>query len=222
MRISLEINKVLRDIEIRPADTLLNVLRKEGYFGAKFGGCRSGECGACTVLLDGRPVNSCSILAASAEGHQIETIEAVGQHPDQGWKKTEGLSIIQQAFVDSGAIQCGYCTPAMVLAAEALLQKQPNPEEKDIREHLSGILCRCTGYIKPVQAVLRAAAIIRGEAVEDFGEMNHPGPGSEGIMPGQQTRGLGDHLVDFYEEKPSGLGAGFIEAAGNAPNLDDT
>ncbi len=143
----------------------MHLLRREGYFGAKFGGCEKGECGACTVLLDGKPVNSCAMLAAQASGHRVETIERSGQHPEQGWKKTEGLSVIQQAFVEIGAIQCGYCTPAMVLAAQALLGENPNPDEGQVREALSGILCRCTGYQKPVQAILRAAALLRGETV---------------------------------------------------------
>lgn len=163
MKITLEINNVPREYEVQPADTLLRLLRREGLFGAKFGGCQKGECGACTVLLDGQPVNSCGILAASAAGHKVQTIESVGEHPEQGWKKTGGFSVIQKAFIDSGAIQCGYCTPAMVIAAAALLQGNPNPTERDVRDALSGILCRCTGYVKPVQAILHAAAVLRGE-----------------------------------------------------------
>jgi putative selenate reductase molybdopterin-binding subunit len=134
------------------------------------GGCEKGECGACAVLFDGRPVNSCTMLSAQAEGHLIETVEKVGEHPEQGWKRTEGLHIIQQAFVDTGAIQCGYCTPAMVLVAKALLEKNPSPSEGEVRDALSGVLCRCTGYVKPVQAVLRAAAIMRGEQVSPIDE----------------------------------------------------
>lgn len=165
MKISLHVNGVLKEWEAEPGDTLLHLLRREGYFGVKFGGCRQGECGACTVLFNGRPVNSCGMLAGQADGGRIETIENAGEHPDQGWKKTAGLSVLQQTFIESGAIQCGYCTPAMILAAEALLERQPDPTEEEVREALSGVLCRCTGYIKPVQAVLRAAAILRGEWV---------------------------------------------------------
>ncbi len=157
------------DFEYNPGTTLLELLRKEGYFGAKYGGCENGECGACAILLDGVPVNSCRILAAQTVGHLIETIEGIGQHPDQGWKKTEGLHPIQQAFVETGAIQCGYCTPAQVLAAKSLLERNINPSESEIREELSGVLCRCTGYLKPVQAVMRAAAVLRGEPVPDIG-----------------------------------------------------
>ena len=149
MVLDLTINGEQKRLEASPSQTLLEVLRGEGYFGAKFGGCQAGECGACTVLLDGRPVNSCSMLAAQAEGHLIQTIEAVGEHPEQGWKKTAGLHPIQQAFVEIGAVQCGYCTPAMVLAAKALLEKNPNPNEDEVRDGMSGILCRCTGISSP-------------------------------------------------------------------------
>ncbi len=146
---------------VTASDTLLEILRREGFFGTKFGGCQKGECGACTILMDQKAVNSCGILALQAEGHDIVTIEGIGEHPEQGWKNTQGLHIIQQAFIESGAIQCGYCTPAMVLASKALLEKNPNPAETEVREALSGILCRCTGYLKPVQAVLKAAEYLR-------------------------------------------------------------
>lgn len=166
MKIALQINGNTQDFDIRPGDSLLSVLRSNGYFGVKDGGCQKGECGACAVLFDGHPANSCRLLAAQAEGHEIRTIEALGEHPEQGWKKTAGLDLIQKAFVESGAIQCGYCTPAQVLAARALLEKNPQPSESEVREALAGVLCRCTGYLKPVQAVLRAAAVLRGETVE--------------------------------------------------------
>ncbi len=189
MEINRLINGNLQRYTTAPSDTLLAVLRREGFFGAKFGGCKEGECGACAVLLDGRPVNSCSMLAAQAEGHRIETIEGIGQHPEQGWKKTSGLHPIQQAFVETGAVQCGYCTPAMVLAAKSLLEREPNPTETQVREVLSGVLCRCTGYLKPVQAVMRAAAYLRGEAVPPIdgsieapeGLFGEPGGGDAGL-----------------------------------------
>ncbi len=165
MKTTLWINSKETIIDVPVRETLLDTLRNLGYFSVKCGGCEKGECGACTILLDGRPVNSCTMLTLQAEDHQIETVENLGEHPDQGWKKTGGLSAIQQAFVDTGAIQCGFCTPAMVLAAKALLDETPDPTEDQVRDVLSGVLCRCTGYIKPVQAVLRAAAILRGEAV---------------------------------------------------------
>ncbi len=165
MKIKLTINQQDYPLNVPAGERLLDTLRRLGFFSIKSGGCEKGECGACAVLFDGRPVNSCTMLTAQAEGHLIETVEKLGQHPEQGWRRTEGLHIIQQAFVDTGAIQCGYCTPAMVLVAKALLEKKPSPSEDDVREALSGVLCRCTGYLKPVQAVLRAAAILRGEQV---------------------------------------------------------
>jgi putative selenate reductase molybdopterin-binding subunit len=165
MRIALRINEITQELEVAPGESLLQALRRLGYYGAKHG-CDTGECGACAVLVDGKIINSCKLLAAQAAGHPIGTIEAVGQNPQQGWRSTRGLSPIQQAFVESGAIQCGYCTPAMVLAAQELLSQNPNPTEAEVRQALSGVLCRCTGYLKPVQAVLQAAAVLRGEAVQ--------------------------------------------------------
>ncbi len=169
MKVSLQINGFAYEWEVTPGERLLDALRGHGIFGVKDGACRHGECGACAVLLDGRPVNSCTMLAAQAQGHEVRTIESLGEHPEQGWKKTAGLDPIQLAFVESGAIQCGYCTPAQVLAAKTLLEKNNNPSEAEVREALSGVLCRCTGYLKPVQAVLRAAAVLRGESVEPVG-----------------------------------------------------
>jgi putative selenate reductase molybdopterin-binding subunit len=163
MKIELNVNSVILEKEIKPGTTLLEVLRQAGYFGSKDAKCKSGECGACSVLMDGKLVNSCQIMAAQAGGHKITTIEAVGEMPDQGWKDTSGLDVIQQAFINTGAIQCGYCTPAMVLAARGLLEKTRNPTRADVESALSGVLCRCTGYKKPTEAVLMAAAILRGE-----------------------------------------------------------
>ena len=166
MNITLQVNNQPYELEVSPGDSLLKVLRSQGIFGVKHG-CETGECGACAVLLDGAPVNSCLLLAAQAEGHAIQTIEDLGEHPQQGWKLTEGLHALQQAFVESGAVQCGYCTPAQILAAKALLDVNSEPSEAQVREALSGVLCRCTGYLKPVQAVLRAAAALRGEKMAE-------------------------------------------------------
>ncbi len=165
MEITLNINHQDYPLRIPAGERLLQTLRYLGFFSVKSGECNHGECGACTILLDGKPVNSCSMLTAQAEGHLIQTVESLGENPQQGWRGSHGLHVIQQAFVDTGAIQCGYCTPATVLAAKALLENNPSPSEAEVREALSGILCRCTGYIKQVQAVLRAAAILRGESV---------------------------------------------------------
>lgn len=171
MKSTLNINGMEHTVEIAPSSTLLNVLRGLGYHGVKFGD-EGGLSGADTILLDGKPVNAGSLLAVQAEGHVIATIEALGEHPEQGWKKTEGLHPIQKAFVESGAIQCGYCTPAQILTAKSLLEKNPNPSEAEVREALSGILCRCTGYLKPVQAVLKAAAEMRGDIRMDVSSID--------------------------------------------------
>jgi putative selenate reductase molybdopterin-binding subunit len=162
MNITLKINGIEHVLDTAPSITLLAALRGLGFYGIKFGD-EQGLSGSDTILLDGKPVNGGSLLAAQAEGHNIVTIEGLGEHPDQGWKKTEGLHPLQQAFVEAGAIQCGYCTPAQILAAKALLDKNPNPSEEQVRDAIAGILCRCTGYLKPVQAVLKAAAVMRGD-----------------------------------------------------------
>jgi putative selenate reductase molybdopterin-binding subunit len=162
MNLQLQINGSTHESTAAPGETLFSALRRLGFYGIKFGD-EQGLTGADTVLLDGRPVNAGLMLAAQAEDHLIVTIEGLGEHPDQGWRKTDGLHPIQQAFVESGAIQCGYCTPAQVLAAKALLDQNPNPTEAEVREAISGVLCRCTGYAKPVQAVLKAAAVMRGD-----------------------------------------------------------
>lgn len=160
MILDLEINSEFTTLDIAPNETLLRALRRHGYFGVKHG-CENGECGACAVLVDGTPMNSCVMLAAQAEGKHITTIETVGEVAQQGWKRTDGLDPIQQVFIEMGALQCGYCTPAMILAAKALLAHNQSPSEAQVREALSGVLCRCTGYLKPVQAILEAAKILR-------------------------------------------------------------
>jgi putative selenate reductase molybdopterin-binding subunit len=198
MHIQFVLNGKSIELDVSPDTTLLTVLREElGLYGVKHG-CETGECGACTVLLDGVPVNTCVMLAAQVSGHEVTTIEALGEHPEQGWRHTDGLDPIQQAFVETGAIQCGFCTPAMILAARALINDIPDPSEEQVREALSGVLCRCTGYLKPVQAVLRAAAVLRGEVIEpiagpipvppDFIEFPSEDPDiGEGILGGPEV-----------------------------------
>jgi carbon-monoxide dehydrogenase small subunit len=139
---------------VRPAARLLDLLRGDlGMTGTKEG-CGIGECGACTVLLDGLPVNSCTVPAAQVEGRKITTIEGI--------KNQDGtLHPLQQAFIDAGAIQCGYCTPAMVLNAYALLLRKPDPNEEEIKLAISGVLCRCTGYRQIIEAVILAASKMR-------------------------------------------------------------
>jgi carbon-monoxide dehydrogenase small subunit len=152
MRIRLTVNGTERAWEAAAGDTLLDVLRREGFAGVKKG-CGAGDCGACTVLLDGRAVNACLLLAAKAEGRAVVTIEGVAQggrlHP------------VQEAFLEAGAVQCGYCTPGMVLSAVSLLSQHPDPSEAEIREAISGNLCRCTGYVKQIAAIERAAVRMR-------------------------------------------------------------
>jgi putative selenate reductase molybdopterin-binding subunit len=157
--ITLTINGEERTLTVRRSETLLNALRHASYTSVKFG-CGTGDCGSCTVLLDGQPVRSCQTRAIQAEGHEVTTVEALASG-DQ-------LHPIQQAFVETGAIQCGYCTPAQVLVAKALLDHNPAPTDEEVREAMAGVLCRCTGYVKIVQAVQRAAAVLRGEKVKPF------------------------------------------------------
>ncbi len=164
MQISFSLNTQPIEIEIAPAQTLLSALRSHGVFGVKHG-CETGECGACAVLVNGVPRNSCVMLAAQAAGQDIQTIEGIGGAQQRGWRGSEPLHALQTAFIETGAIQCGFCTPGMIIAASALLSSEPDPSEERVRDALSGVLCRCTGYLKPVQAVLRAAAVLRGESV---------------------------------------------------------
>ena len=138
-----------------PGDTLLDALRGElGLTGSKEG-CGSGDCGACTVMLDGEMVCSCLVLAAEAEGRQVRTIEGVAEANE--------LHPIQRKFLELGALQCGFCTPGFIVAAKALLDRNPNPDETEVRYWLAGNLCRCTGYDKIVRAVMDAAAEMRQE-----------------------------------------------------------
>ena len=148
MKGELRVNGSRVDVHFGAKDTLLHVLRSAGYTEVKEG-CAEGQCGACVVLLNGVLVNSCQVLAASALNKDIVTIRGIGSlhdpHP------------IQRAFVETGAVQCGFCTPGMELATYALLKHNPDPREREIREALDGNLCRCTGYVKIVQAVQLAA-----------------------------------------------------------------
>ncbi len=145
MNIALNINGDELQVAVQIGETLLEVLRRIGYVGVKHG-CEDGSCGVCTVLLDGKAILTCVMLAAQAVGHHITTIEGLGTR--------ENLHPLQKAFVEHSAVQCGYCTPAMILSAKALLDENPHPTEAEVRDALNGVLCRCTGYLKPVEAVL--------------------------------------------------------------------
>jgi len=131
-----------------PGENLLEVLRREGFVSVKRG-CGEGDCGACTILVDGDAQRACLLLAGQVEGRELTTVEALGT-PDEP-------HVLQQAFVEHGAIQCGFCTPGMLLSARALLDRNPSPTREEVCEALDGNLCRCTGYVKIVEAVLDAA-----------------------------------------------------------------
>jgi len=147
--IELNVNGKVLAISVSPQKTLLEVLREDlGLTGTKEG-CSEGECGVCTVLLDGLPVRSCLLLAVDVRGRKITTIEGLAQG--------DKLHPLQTAFIEQGAIQCGFCTPGMILSAKALLDQNPSPSEEEIRVGLSGNLCRCTGYIKIFRAVQAAS-----------------------------------------------------------------
>ena len=143
--IRVTVNGVEYEVAVKPNQTLVDMIRYDlGLTGTK-NGCGEGDCGACTVILDGTPVNSCLVLAMQADGRTITTIEGV--------EGKDGLHPLQQAFIEKGAIQCGFCTPGMVLSAKNLLDDNPHPTEDEIREGISGNLCRCTGYLQIIDAV---------------------------------------------------------------------
>lgn len=149
MRIELTVNGELREAEIWPGDSLLFALRERlGLPGSK-NACEQGECGSCSVLLDRTLACSCLVLAAQADGHEVVTVEGLGESGE--------LHPVQSAFVETGAVQCGFCTPGLVVATVDLLSRNPHPSEDEIREALSGNLCRCTGYAKILDAVKLAA-----------------------------------------------------------------
>lgn len=150
------VNGQKHEVEIHEELRLLDLIRNTLKLTGTKEGCGEGECGACTVIMDGQVVNSCMVMAFQAEGKEITTIESLDR--DDGM-----LHPIQQAFLNEGAVQCGFCTPGMVLSAKALLDKTSNPSEDEIREAISGNLCRCTGYNKIVEAIERAAEAMKEE-----------------------------------------------------------
>lgn len=153
-QMDLSVNGMQVRAEVHPGARLIDLLRDTLRLTGTKEGCGEGECGACTVLVDGRAVNACLFPALEAQGREVTTIEGLSG-PDGK------LSAIQQAFVDHGGIQCGFCTPGMIMAAAALLEKNPDPDEREIREGLVGNLCRCTGYAQIVDSVRQAAAALR-------------------------------------------------------------
>ena len=157
--ISLVVNGEKRNFLVSQHEKLLDTLRNASYFSVK-SGCDSGSCGICTVLVDGRPVRSCLTKTEDVAGREVTTLE--------GLSKDGKMHPVQEAFVQTGAIQCGFCTPGLILSAKALLDKNPDPTEEEIRRALNGVICRCTGYVRAVKAVKGAAAVLRGEKLEPF------------------------------------------------------
>lgn len=156
MNVDLTLNGTRRTVDADPGESLMDLLRRIGCKSVK-NGCDNGDCGSCAVLLDGRAVNACLVFAARAAGRRVETLEGLAR---------EGvLHPLQRAALDLGAVQCGFCTPGIVMTALDLLAHNPRPSEHQVREALAGNYCRCTGYVKPVEAILAAAAEMR-EAAE--------------------------------------------------------
>jgi len=151
--ITVTVNGTLEVLDVRANMTLLQMLREKMALTGTKNGCGAGECGACTVLLNGEPVNACMVLAVEVDGAEIITVEGLA-HDNR-------LDVVQQAFVDEGGVQCGFCTPGMLISARALLDRNPNPTEDEIREALVGNLCRCTGYTRIVRAIQTAARASR-------------------------------------------------------------
>ena len=206
-RILFTVNATPVAVDTDPVRPLLDVLREDlGLTGTKQGCDHEGECGACTILLDGRPVRSCLTPVGKAAGRRVETVEGLA-HPDaSALGGLEGLHPLQAAFIERGAVQCGYCTPGMLMAAKALLDQVPDPTGAQIVEALEGNLCRCTGYVKIVEAVRLAAARLRdlpphppssssGQALPAGDLPPNPLPAREGV-PGfplpSQGRGQGE------------------------------
>ena len=156
MKVELEINKQNHTVEVEPRLSLLDCLRDKLLLNGAHAGCEHGVCGACTVLIDGTAVRSCLMFAVQADGYSITTIEGLSPGPGE-------LSILQDAFCETHGMQCGYCTPAMILAAHSLLSKNTSPTREEIVDAISGNICRCTGYAQIVEAIALAAERMRGQ-----------------------------------------------------------
>ena len=153
-QVELTVNGTLYKLSVQPWETLVEVIRDNlGLTGTKEG-CGLGECGVCTVIMDGKTVNSCLVLATEADGKQITTIE--------GLADGDKLHPIQEAFIEQGGLQCGFCTPGMIMSAKALLDENPSPDEEEIRKGIAGNFCRCTGYTKIIESVKAATTKIQG------------------------------------------------------------
>jgi carbon-monoxide dehydrogenase small subunit len=163
MKVALSINGESRSADVEPRKTLLDCLRDDFGLTGSHTGCEHGICGACTVLLDGEPSRSCLIFAVQGDGYEITTIEGIAPAPGE-------LSVIQDAFCEMHGLQCGYCTPGMIVRAHRLLKENPNPDEAEIRFGISGNLCRCTGYQNIVRAIQYAAAKFNGAQFKEAAE----------------------------------------------------
>ncbi len=155
MKVELRVNGTLRVADVEPRKTLLDTLREDFSLNGAHAGCEHGVCGACTVLLDGQPVRSCLMFAVQADGYDITTIEGIAPSPGE-------LGIVQDAFCETHGLQCGFCTPAMILTAHALLTRTASPTREEIVDSISGNICRCTGYGQIVEAIELAAERLRG------------------------------------------------------------
>jgi carbon-monoxide dehydrogenase small subunit len=156
MKVELDINRQTHTVEVEPRTSLLDCLRDKLLLNGAHAGCEHGVCGACTVLVDGTAVRSCLMFAVQADGYAITTIEGLSPGPGE-------LSVLQDAFCETHGMQCGYCTPAMILAAHSLLSKNAQPTREEIVDAISGNICRCTGYAQIVEAIALAAERMRGQ-----------------------------------------------------------
>ena len=172
MEIELTVNGEERTYEVSKTESLLDVLRRDGYTGTNKS-CDTGSCGMCRVIVDGEPRESCVTPAVQADGFEVETIEGIGTQDD--------LHPVQQAFIDNAALQCGFCTPGMVMTAVALLRENPDPSKTEVREAMDDVLCRCTGYKKIVEAVLDAADRMQGQTVAADGGSKPVDPSTEDL-----------------------------------------
>lgn len=152
--VKFQVNGEQRELDASPTKSLLDVLREDLFLTGTKRGCDSGECGACTVIMNGKAVNSCLVLATELDGSEITTIEGLG-------RSAEDLHPLQKAFIEKGAVQCGFCTPGLIMTAKAFLDTNPEPTEEEVRDAISGNLCRCTGYTKIVNAILAGAEEVR-------------------------------------------------------------
>ncbi len=173
--IHLNINGEEHDVLAHPGESLLDVLRNRLFLTGTKQGCNEGDCGACTVIMEGRPVNACLVLAVEAVGQKILTIE--------GLANGSKLHPLQEAFLKYGGFQCGFCTPGMLLSAKSLIEQNPDPTDEEIKQGISGNLCRCTGYAKIVESIREAARVMRGAEKKSGHKRRHQHKKAHGDLP---------------------------------------